>query len=100
MSNPPRLRDFLGFQRPRSSPFAPADRPGGPAGLSVSGARLRRPCRRRERPWAALNLYRKFSQARLVDATGGLDDWWTGDSDWWTGGLCQGHYRLGPLCLG
>ena len=26
VSNPPRLRDFPGFQRPRSLPFAPADR--------------------------------------------------------------------------
>ena len=54
MSNPPRLRDFLGFQRPRSLPFAPADRA---LEASRAGAERERGCavpsRRRERPLGA-----------------------------------------------
>ena len=69
MSNPPRLRDFLGFQRPRSSPFAPADRA---PEASRAGAKRERGCavpsRRRERPLgAALKPYRKFSQNEAGD---------------------------------
>jgi len=51
VSNPLRLRNFSGFLRDRSHPFAPADRELGRAVLS----------RRRERPLgAALKLVQEF----------------------------------------
>ena len=64
VSNPPRFRDFPGFQRPRFLAFARADRAPEAGG---AGAEREHDCavpsRRRERPLgAALNLYRKFSQ--------------------------------------
>ena len=44
MSNPPRLRDYPGFRRPRLLPFAPADRaPEAQLRGSGAGAQLRRP---------------------------------------------------------
>ena len=65
MSNPPRLRDFPGFLRPRFCLSRQPTGARGQPGASEAGAWPCRPCRRRERPLgAALNLYRKFSQRR------------------------------------